>query len=118
MTLPTGFETLAPFVETWTAENSAKRDALRCHQSADARQAFYDAMTPLVGSALDLLDATPLADHDAGQKSLMLLALSYAHVALAVEVQGPDEARHSISRQRVPIAFSPSESPASPTQRP
>ncbi len=103
MSLPQGFEALGPFVDTWAVEGAHNRDGLRMHQSAEARQAFYDAMQPLLLPALDRLDETPLDRHDAGEKALMLLTLSYAHVALAVEVQGPDEAKHAANRQHLHI---------------
>jgi hypothetical protein len=103
MILPREFAALEPFVATWIADRAAGRDALRTHQSAAARRAFYDAMQPLIVLALDHLDVTPLPDHDAAQRRLMLLALAYAHVALAIEVQGPDETKHAVNRQRLPI---------------
>lgn len=110
MSLPIGFETLEPFVVPWAAGSSAARDGLRTFQSAEARQAFYDAMNPLLAPALGRLDTIPLAQHDDGEKTLMLMALSFAHVALAVEVQGPDEAKHGINRQRLPISRAPADS--------
>jgi hypothetical protein len=109
MTLPAGFEALEPFVPTWATHSAAARDGLRTHQSAEARQAFYDTMNPLLIPALDRLDAVPLAEHDIAEKNLMLLTLSFAHVALAVEVQGPDEAKHGINRQRLPISRAPAD---------
>jgi hypothetical protein len=109
MILPAGFEALKPFVATWAVNSAAARDALRTYQSFEARQAFYDAMNPLLVPALDRLDAVSIAEHDAGEKALMLLTLSYAHVALAVEVQGPDEAKHAINRQRLPISRAPAD---------
>ncbi len=110
MSLPAGFEALKPFVTTWAADSAAARDGLRTFQSIEARQAFYDAMNPLLVAALDRLDTVPLAEQDDGEKALMRLTLSYAHVALAVEVQGPDEAKHSINRQRLPISRAPADS--------
>jgi hypothetical protein len=104
MTLPPGFDTLEPFVETWLCDTANARDGLRSFRPAEARQSFYDAMSPLISPALDLLDAKSLADHDAAEKRLMLLTLAYAHIATAIEVQGPDEAKHSIARQRIPIS--------------
>lgn len=109
MSLPAGFEALEPFVATWAADSAAARDGLRTQQTGEARQAFYDAMNPLLVPALDRLDTVPLAEHDAGEKDLMLLTLSYAHVALAVEVQGPDETKHGINRQRLPISRAPAD---------
>lgn len=109
MTLPVGFESLEPFVAVWAADSAAARDGLRSHQSAEARQAFYDAMNPLLIPALDRLDSVSLADHSSHEKNLMLLTLSYAHVALAVEVMGPDETKHAINRQRLPIFRAPAD---------
>jgi hypothetical protein len=109
MTLPIGFAALEPFVAIWAADSAVARDALRAQQSAAARQAFYDAMTPLIGPALDRLDATALADHDAGETALMRLTLCYAHIAHAVEVQGPDEAKHAVNRQHLHITRAPAD---------
>lgn len=109
MNLPAGFEALEPFVATWAADSAAARDGLRTHQSPEARQAFYSAMNPLLISALDRLDSVPLPSHSASETTLMHLTLSYAHVALAVEVQGPDEAKHAVNRQRLPISRAPAD---------
>lgn len=109
MSLPTGFETLEPFVAIWAADSAAARDNLRTQQSPAARQSFYDAMTPLLLAALERLDSVSLAEHDGDEKNLMLLTLSYAHVALAVEVMGPDETKHAINRQRLPISRAPAD---------
>lgn len=109
MSLPAGFETLESFVAPWAADSAACRDALRASQSAEARRAFYDAMNPLLPAALARLDSVPLAEHDASEHNLMLLALSFAHIAMAVEVQGPDEAKHAINRQRLPISRAPAD---------
>ncbi len=105
--LPAGFEALQPFVAKWAVEGTAARAALRGDSTAEERQAFYDAASPLLAPALDHLDATPLAEHDDAQKSLMNLTLSLAHVALAVEVQGPDEDKHARSRNAMVITRSP-----------
>jgi hypothetical protein len=109
MMLPAGFAALERFVAEWAGTTAAERDRLRTVHGAQARQEFYEVMTPLLASALALLDATPLAEHDERQRTLMLLTLSYAHVALAVEVQGPDEAKHAINRQRLPISHAPAD---------
>jgi hypothetical protein len=109
MTLPAGYETLEPFAAIWAEDSAAARDGLRTHQSAGARQAFYDAMQPLIVPALDHLDTKSLSSHDAGERTLMLLTLAYAHVATAIEVQGPDEAKHAINRQRLPITRAPAD---------
>lgn len=109
MSLPAGFEALEAFVVPWAASSASARDSLRTFQSAEARQTFYDAMNPLLAAALSRLDTIPLAEHDDGETALMLMTLSFAHVALAVEVQGPDEAKHGINRQRLPISRAPAD---------
>lgn len=109
MSLPTGFETLEPFVVPWAADSASKRDALRTFQSAESRQAFYYAMKPLLVPALERLDTVPLAAQSVEENRLMLLTLSFAHVALAIEVQGPDETKHGINRQRLPISHAPAD---------
>lgn len=109
MTLPSGFEALQPLVAIWARHSAAERDGLRCNQSKEAKQAFYDAMSPQIVPALDHLDTKQFAQFDTADTNLMLLALAYAHVAQAVEVQGPDEAKHSISRQRLPITRAPAD---------
>ncbi len=96
--LPDGFAALEQFVARWAVEGTASRAALRGTSTHDERQAFYDAGAPLLATALDHLDATPLADHDERQTRLMNLMLSLAHVSLAIESQGPDEDKHTPSR--------------------
>ena len=103
MTLPRGFEALEPFITVWAKASAGERDGLRTTQSAEARQSYYDAMNPLIGHALDRLDTKSLAEHDAAERQLMQLTLTYAHIATAVEVQGPDEAKHATGRSRLPI---------------
>ncbi len=107
--LPEGFVALEPFVHVWSVEGAAARDALRGSQSATERQAFFDSISPILERALDRLDKTPLADHSAAERRLMLLLLSFAHVALAVDVQGSDEAKHEINRRHLHITRAPAD---------
>ncbi|HMO68111.1 MAG TPA: hypothetical protein PKE25_05525, partial [Novosphingobium sp.] len=59
--------------------------------------------------ALDHLDSRPLDALTVPEQTLMNLALAYAHVVLAVEVQGPDEPRHAELRRFMRIVHSPSD---------
>ena len=104
--LPAGFEALEPFVQRFAIAGTANRAALRSDTAPEERQAFYDAAKNLISPALDLLDKKPLAAFDAAQQRLMNLALSFAHIALAVEVQGPDEAKHAKLRAHMKITRS------------
>lgn len=104
--LPAAFASLEPLTH-WAGADAPARDALRTDSTPDERQAFYDAMTPHIDAALAHLDTTPLAQHDAADTVLMRLCLTYAHIAQAVEVQGPDEVKHAINRRRLPITAAP-----------
>lgn len=101
--LPTGFADLEPYAADWALPSAYDRDAARGSRSQEERQAFYDAFNPHLGAALDHLDGTPLEQHDAQQTNLMRMALSFAHVAQSIEVQGPDEVKHTRQRARIPF---------------
>lgn len=107
--LPAGFAALEPYVARFALPSSAERAAIRGETSAEERQAFYDAILPLLPAALDLLDAKSLAEHDAAERALMNLCLSAAHIALAVEALGEDEARHAVHRAAMPITRTPAD---------
>ncbi|QIG81040.1 hypothetical protein [Stakelama tenebrarum] len=107
--LPQGFETLEPFVDQWAVAGSAERAARRDASTAEARETFYAAASPLLTSALDRLDGRPLAEHDASETRLMQLMLSLAHVALAVELQQDDEPKHQPLRREMRITRTPAD---------
>jgi hypothetical protein len=107
--LPAGYEDLAPFAERFGIDGTANRAQLRSDLTGAEREAFHAAMKDRVGPALDMLDAKPLADLDAAEKRLLAMCLSFAHIALAVEVQGPDEERHATLRQHMKITRSPAD---------
>jgi hypothetical protein len=98
---------LQPVVADWALPGSAVRAARRNASSAAEREAFYAAILPLLPDALDRLDAKPLAQHDPGEAALTNLCLMAAHIALAVEALGPDEARHAPHRAEMRITRSP-----------
>lgn len=107
--LPPGYETLEPFAARWAIAGSNARALLRGSSTAEERQAFYDAVRDRVGPALDELDRKPLAELTEPEERLLRLLLSFAHVALAVEIQGADEARHTELRAHMPITRSPAD---------
>lgn len=108
-TLPDGFAELEPFVDDWAIDSAFKRDAKRGSTSIEERQTFYDALSPRLAEVLDRLDQTPLDQHGRPERNLMLMLLSYAHVAQSIEVQGPAEDAHSRSRKRIPILTAPAD---------
>ena len=107
--LPAGFEALEPFVAGWALDNSTARAHRRGASTAEERQAFYDAIALLLPSALELLDARPFTAHDAAERSLMNLCLAAAHVALAIEALGEDEAGHAVHRAAMAITRTPAD---------
>ena len=107
--LPPGFEAVQDFVADWAIDGSAARARRRTCSLPEERQAFYNAMAPLLPSALAHLDRKPFADHDPGERDLMNLCLSAAHIALAVEALGDDEAKHAPHREQMVITRAPAD---------
>ncbi|MBW8752920.1 MAG: hypothetical protein JF595_02020 [Sphingomonadales bacterium] len=108
-TLPAGFERLEPFAARFAVAGTANRAQLRGDTSAAEREAFHAAAKDLIAPALDLLDRKPLDALDDSERRLLNLALSFSHIALAVEIQGPDEERHAELRQYMRITRSPAD---------
>ena len=82
---------------------------MRGSASADQRRAFHAAMSPLAADVIAALDAKPLSDLDAAEKRLLDMLLAFAHVSLAVEVQGEAEVRHTPWRGRMKITQAPAD---------
>jgi hypothetical protein len=108
--LPPDFAALEPFVARWVVAGSADRAALRGAAPSEEREAFFGAAGPLLEPALDYLDSRPLAGLDAAEERLMTMMLSFAHVAQAVEIQGPDEDGGARWRERMLITRAPADS--------
>ena len=107
--LPAGFEALQPFVESWAISGAANRMARRLSSSEEDRVAFFNAAKDLLAPALAHLDVKPLGQFDDAEKRLMDLMLSFAHVAMAVEIQGDDEPKHARDAQHMKITIAPSD---------
>lgn len=93
--LPKGFEALEPLVARWGIKGMAARAQARLDSTEAERLAFFDAVKDFVAPALARLDHKPLTALDASEKRLMDLMLSFAHVSIAIEMQGENEARHA-----------------------
>lgn len=109
--LPAAHADLEPFADAWALPTAAERATRRSRSTPQERQAFYDAVAPRAAALLDELDRKPLADLDAAEKRLMDLLLAFAHVSLAIEIQGKDEVQHSQWRDRMVITRSPADLP-------
>jgi hypothetical protein len=107
--LPTGFEALEPFVDGWAIAGCANRLARRLSSTEEERVAFFSAAEGLLPSALTFLDAKPLNQFDEKEKRLMDLMLCFAHIALAVEIQGEDEPKHARDARYMRIIVAPSD---------
>ena len=107
--LPTGFEALEPFVESWSIEGAADRAQHRLDSTEADRNAFFQAARDLAAPALEMLDGKPLDQFDDSERRLMNLMLSLAHVSLAVEVQRDHEDSHGVWARRVRITRAPSD---------
>ncbi len=107
--LPPDFAALAPFVEFWAADTAAGRAHCRDISDEAGRAAFYNAAVDLVPQALAYLDARPLDELDDSEKRLMKLVLSFAHVALAVELHREEEPKHARERPYMRITRAPAD---------
>ncbi|MDB5725125.1 MAG: hypothetical protein JWQ16_1879 [Novosphingobium sp.] len=104
--LPEGFVALEPFVERWALASTAERAARRSASTCEERQLFFATAGPMVDAALAHLDTCPLNELTGPGQRLMNLMLGLAHVALAVEIQGPDEIKSAPWRDRMHISRS------------
>jgi hypothetical protein len=100
--LPGGFEALERFAR-WAAASAPERDRLRAESNESDRAAFYEAARDLIAPALALLDRKAFADFDEREQRLMRLVLSFAHVAIAVEIQGDIEEQRAPARRHLRI---------------
>ncbi len=86
---------MTPFVEFWAVDTAAARAHCRDSSGEERRLAFYTVANELVPKALDYLDQKPLEQLDASEQRLMQLVLSFAHVALSVELLCEEEPKHA-----------------------
>jgi hypothetical protein len=107
--LPPGFETLEPFVEDWAFETANERAKRRLSSTEAERVAFFDAAKDVLVDGLAYLDKKPFDEYEDDERSLMQLFLSFAHIALAVEIQGDAEAEHAEGARHMTITRAPSQ---------
>lgn len=106
LSLPAGFDALQPYASQWAADSAAERAQKRLTSTETERTAFYNHTKDRLSAALELLDKKHPRQFDESETRLMNLLLSFAHVAIAVEVQGPDEEEHAKSRRHMTITRS------------
>lgn len=104
-TLPAGFEALESFAGEWALAGAQQRYQRRIDSSEAERTAFYAAASNLIEPALAFLDQKPLDAFDDKERRLMLVLLTFCHVAQAVEVQKEQEAAHARLRKTLTISW-------------
>lgn len=82
--LPAAFQELEVWGD-WTLATEPARNAKRLASSYHELKAFYDAVLPQLDAILAYLDAFPLEEMPATAERLLLLCLSLAEVAPAIE---------------------------------
>lgn len=110
--LPAGFEVLEPFVSDWAISGADNRARRRLSSTEEERQAFFAAAANLLAPALLYLDNKRLGEFDDKDERLMDLMLSFAHVALAIELQGDHENKHRLASRHLRITQAPSDKQA------
>jgi hypothetical protein len=101
--LPAPFADLQGFVADWSATTIEARATGRDLHSTDECAAFHAVLAPRIESMLNYLDAKPLNQLDAEERTLLYLALSWVHAALAIEIQGESEDAHRLERIKMRI---------------
>lgn len=87
VSLPAGFEDLAPYAKTWGGlEDQASRYLHRQHSSMKELKAFYDAAAPRLNEIFDHLDQFPMDALPEPEALLYRTTLGLTEAAMAVEV--------------------------------
>jgi hypothetical protein len=110
--LPAGFETLAPYLESWALADSAARSSKRQASTINELREFYAAMLPLAAAALDYLREHKLGTLPPPAERLLKLMLSLAEVAPAVEWYNAPQVYDGFDIRRVRLVMQVADSAA------
>ncbi|SKC07220.1 hypothetical protein [Sphingopyxis flava] len=102
VTLPAGFEALAPFVDTWNLGSFAERYQQRRKVGVAGMRSFYDAVVPILPEMQALVRSEEFRG-SAVATVFENLILSLAHVALAIERLGDEEVSHALASRAMAI---------------
>lgn len=87
VTLPEGFQDLAPYAEVWgQLEDQEERYLKRQHSSMKELKAYYDATAPRLNEIFDHLDKFPMDELPESETLLYRTALGLTEAAMAIEV--------------------------------
>lgn len=84
--LPDQFRELEVFAPAWTLATETERNRKRLSSPMEELQAFYDVMLPRIEAIFEYLNQFPLDKMPENARKLFYLALSFAEIALAVEL--------------------------------
>jgi len=84
--LPPEFSDLEPWAEAWCLDSEPERYARRLSSTMDEIQAFYDAVFPRAGEAIQYLEKFPLDDLPEDAHRLLKLLYSLILVSFPVEI--------------------------------
>jgi hypothetical protein len=99
--LPSGFESLEPFLAEWVLADAGERMAKRQRSSMQEIRRLYDAMLPLGEKALDYLRRFELGALPPEGERLLKLMLSLAEIAPAVEWYGDPRVQGGFPVERI-----------------
>lgn len=89
VSLPKGFEALAPYADTWgKLETQEDRYLLRQNTSMADHRAFYEVAAPRLDEVFDHLEKFPMDNLPPSEALLYRTILGLTEVAMAVEVFG------------------------------
>lgn len=104
--LPAGFEDLEEFAADWALPTETARMGKRWSSGMDEITRFYEAMASRIEAALDHLDKFDLKTMPEPEQRLMLLTLSLAEAASAVETYKEPRVRYGFDS---PARYLPTE---------
>lgn len=99
--LPSGFESLEPFVSEWVLADAVARMAKRQRSSMKEIRRFYEAIVPLGERALDYLRQFRLGELPPEGERLLKLMLSLAEIGPAVEWYGSPQVTDGFPVSRI-----------------
>jgi hypothetical protein len=105
--LPSEFEDLEPFVETWALPDMNERYERRLESSMEAMQSFYDALRPRAVEAIAYLNQFGVDDMPEPALRLFWMLGSLSAVGFAIDVfHSPkviDSAQARLAWTRTPL---------------
>ncbi len=84
--LPQQFADLAPFADKWAIDTEQARRVERMNTSQSDLMTFYQAMKPVLDSAVQYLNQFDLNQMAPPEKRLLQMSLSLVEISVAIEL--------------------------------